>query len=207
MDQPKKGSPIFFVRRGSSDGRWRAVLALQLAFSLTRSNAMQRACDHAHANRGNETRTTICAAYSVHTLTTRANSRQEGHIGPLVSRITLTHPPYPVPHALTCKIGIARQLMLSRAHPRLSHCSSNRCRTSCRPSAALRQLELARDAVDPASKTARGKVISAGSRRGSASSIRVPRGRYPSRQRCPGLLRPPCSNARCWSFFRLVQVD
>ena len=60
--------------------------------SLTRANAMQRTCDHAHENRGNETHTTICVAYSVHTLTTRANSRQEGHIGPLVSRSTHSHP-------------------------------------------------------------------------------------------------------------------
>ena len=152
-------------------------LALQLPLVSRAQNAMQRTCDHAHENRGDETRATICLACSDLTFTTRANSIQEGHIGPLVSRISLPTQPYPVPHAHTCKIGIARQLMLSRAHPRLSHCFSNRCRTSCRPSAALRQLELARDDVDPASKTARGKVISAGSRRGSVSSLRVPRGR------------------------------
>ena len=60
--------------------------------SLTRSNAMQRTCDHAHENRGNVTRTTICVACSDLTFATRANSIQEGHIGPLVSRITLAHP-------------------------------------------------------------------------------------------------------------------
>ena len=104
--------------------------------------------------------------------------------------------PYPVPQALTCEIGIARQLILSRAHPRLSALLVESMPNfmsaigSTAPAGAGQ-----RCCVDPASKTARGKVISAGSRRGSASSIRVPRGRYPSRQRCPGLLRPPCSNA------------
>ena len=131
----------------ASNGRWRAVLALQLPLVSRAQNAMQRTCDHAHENRGDETRATICLACSDLTFTTRANNIQEGHIGPLVSRISLPTQPYPVPHAHTCKIGIARQLMLSRAHPRLSHCFSNRCRTSCRPSAALRQLELARDAA------------------------------------------------------------
>ena len=148
--------------------------------SLTRANAMQRTCDHAHENRGNVTRTTICVACSDLTFATRANSIQEGHIGPLVSRITLAHPTLSSP---ACSYMQNRDRATANAIARASAAlallveSMPNFMSAIGSTAPARGLELARDDVDPASKTARGKVISAGSRRGSVSSLRVPRGR------------------------------
>ena len=83
------GCIFFWVQRGSSNGRWRAVLALQLplvSHAVKRHATSMRPCSREPRQRDEH------SEYSVHTLTTRANSRQEGHIGPLVSRITLSHP-------------------------------------------------------------------------------------------------------------------
>ena len=148
MDQPKKGSPIFFCSTRLEQWPLEGCFgppARPLSHAVKRHATSMRPCSREPRQR--DEHSDMRCIFRTYVDDAREQLDRRATLALSCPESPFPTQPYPVPHALTCKIGIARQLMLSRAHPRLSHCSSNRCRTSCRPSAALRQLELARDAA------------------------------------------------------------